>query len=356
MTTDPVTYQTFWTVFIQDGPTLWSTFCTFRDFAGVRGLRSRMAMLFIVLTMAFVLAFPTLASSMTGYSASSQPWVKTDDINQVPFSGFGKARDLYVLHDIYRVTAGNQDAIVIAHDQYRACGSDYCINNCKHLAPVDQAALLTTLFALDISEYGVSKLQKSKWNGMDLGPPTLNISYHESTFVYDNKLYEPKYFNDRAICQPVVEHSHQKQKYQWGFSIIQLEICLCLLTLWTFGIFIMWATAHLRFIGMGMPYNALGDFKSAVSLADAIRKELNQKSDKDLKSLTDRELMSTIKTHLNGGRVMMQSPPLIPEQRESELIRKRIEANEAWTIAIPLLSLSIVVLVAGLIVTTATKL
>lgn len=140
-----------------------------------------------------------------------------------------------------------------------------------------------------------------------------------------------------------------------GFSIIQLEICLCLLTLWTFGIFILWAIAHLRFIGMGIAYNALGDFKSAVSLADAIRKELKQQCGKDIKSLTERELMSTIKTHLNGGRVMMQSPPLIPERSSSKLIRKWVKANETRIVAIPPLSLIIVALAAGLIVKTATK-
>jgi hypothetical protein len=152
-------------------------------------------------------------------SASNQPWVKTDDINQVPFSEFEKAGAVYVLHDRHRVNIGIQHAIVIADDELWACGSADCISNCKHLAPVYQAALLTTLFALDISEYGVSTLKKSKWNGMELDSPTLNISYHANAFVYGYNVYDPEYFtNGRAICQPVVEHSHQKQKYQWAFQ------------------------------------------------------------------------------------------------------------------------------------------
>lgn len=233
MTTDPVTYRTFWTVFIQDGPTLRSTFRTFSDLARVRGLRSRIATLFIIFTMVFILAFPTLASSMTGYSASNQPWVKTDDINQVPFSEFRK------------------------------------------------------------------------------------VSYPNGTefFEYGVKAYDPKYFDDRAVCQPVVEQNQQQQqqKYQWGFSFIQLEIVLCLLTLWTVGIHIMWSTAYLRSIKMGMTYNDPGNFKSAIIMADSIRKEFKQKTNKDITFFTEKELMSSIKTHLNGGQVMLKSVPLIPE-------------------------------------------
>lgn len=165
---------------------------------------------------------------------------------------------------------------------------------------------------------------------MDLDSPTLNITYYpdRGPFAYENKAYSPEDFNDRAICQPIVDLKQHRQKYQWGFSIIQLEITLCLLTLWTFGIYIMWATAHLRFTSMGMAYNAPGNLKSAMSLADAICKEFKQQCDKDINSLTEREVMSFIKTHLNGGRVLVQSPPFILERRAWKLIWKWVKANK----------------------------
>lgn len=140
MMTDPVTYQTFWTVFMQDGPSLWSTLHTFRDFAWRRGLRSKPTMVFMILTMIFVLAFPTLASAMTGYSANNEAVVKTDDVKQVLFSEF---KDLqYVIHDGDRVNLSINYPIGSDKDD-----SVWCILNCKHLASLDHAAFLTSLSA-----------------------------------------------------------------------------------------------------------------------------------------------------------------------------------------------------------------
>lgn len=174
----------------------------------------------------------------------------------------------------------------------------------------------------DILDYGVSEIAWSKWNGTLLDKPTLNItSYLEeeskAPFTFENRLYDEKYFttNDSTICQPIMENN--QQTYQWGFSVLQLEITLCLLTLWTFGVYIMRATAHLRLATMGITYNAPGNFKSTMILADAIRKDFQEQQDKDVNSLTERELMSYIKTYLNGGRVMVQSPPLIPIPTQS---------------------------------------
>lgn len=135
---------------------------------------------------------------------------------------------------------------------------------------------------------------------------------------------------------------NNQQTYQWGFSVLQLEITLCLLTLWTFGTYIMWATAHLRLANIGLAYKAPGNFKSTLSLADAIRKEIKEQSDKDVNSLTERELASFIKTGLKGGRVMVQSPPLIPRQSAGKWIWKWAMANRAWTVAYTVVSLSMV--------------
>lgn len=143
MMTDPVTYQTFWTVFMQDGPSLTSVLRTFRDFTWRRGLRSKPTMVFIILTMIFVLAFPTLASAMTGYSANNQAVVKTDSVNQVLFSQFESAR--YVIHDGNRVNLSVNHAIGTDYDAIMACGFSDCIKDCKHLVYSDKATFLTSL-------------------------------------------------------------------------------------------------------------------------------------------------------------------------------------------------------------------
>lgn len=157
-------------------------------------------------------------------------------------------------------------------------------------------------------------------------------------FVFENRIYDNEYFrtNDRAICQPVMEDG--QQKYQWGFSVLQLEITVCLITLWTFGIYIMWATAHLHLASMGIEYNAPGKFKSTMSLADAIRKECKEQNDNDINSLTEREMMSYIRTCLNGGRMMVQPSPLVPRQSMWRFIWKWIMKNKAWTFAFAMVS------------------
>lgn len=157
-------------------------------------------------------------------------------------------------------------------------------------------------------------------------------------FAFENRTYDDEYFrtNDTAICQPVMED--YQQKYQWGFSVLQLEITVCLITLWTFGIYIMWATAHICLASIGIEYNAPGNYKSTMSLADAIRKECNEKNDKDVNSLTERELVSYIKTRLNGGRMMLQPSPLVPRQSLWRFIWRWTMADKAWTVAFVMVS------------------
>lgn len=143
MMTDPVTYQTFWAVFMQDGPSLRSIILTIRDFAWIRGLRSKATMVFMILSMTFVLAFPTLASAMTGYSANTEAVVRTNGVNQVPFSQFKRAR--YVIHDGNRVNLSTQYPIVSDAAEKNACGDVGCIDDCKRLTSPNQGTFLTSL-------------------------------------------------------------------------------------------------------------------------------------------------------------------------------------------------------------------
>lgn len=131
MMTDPITYQTFWTVFMQEGPSIRSIFLTIKDFIWFRGLRSKPTMIFMILTMTFVLAFPTLASAMTGYSANNVAVVKTDDVNQVLFSEFKRVE--YVIQDGDRINKSSPFVFVSGDSEPEACGSSYCIATCKHL-------------------------------------------------------------------------------------------------------------------------------------------------------------------------------------------------------------------------------
>jgi hypothetical protein len=101
MQTGPITYDSFFTVFIESEASLTSTFRITRDFATRRGLRSRVAMTCTILTMAFVLAWPTIAAAMTGYTSAIGAYVRDEENYLIPLSNFSTVA--YVIHDGTRV-------------------------------------------------------------------------------------------------------------------------------------------------------------------------------------------------------------------------------------------------------------
>lgn len=101
MEVQPVTFNTFRIVFLQNESLVLAIPRIIRDFARRRGLQSKFAMTFIVMTMLFILIFPTLGSAMTGYSGNVEAYVPDTSNNNIPFSSF---RPLYyIIHDGDRV-------------------------------------------------------------------------------------------------------------------------------------------------------------------------------------------------------------------------------------------------------------
>lgn len=137
--------------------------------------------------------------------------------------------------------------------------------------------------------------------------PTLNITYLEgkginTTFFYlprNKNSYSLGYVQENAVCQPVM--ANYQQTYQWGFSVIQLETTIVLLTFWTFGVWIMWLHAHLELSNRGR-YEAPQDFKAALYLADSIRADLKE-FEQQVDLMTNKELEKSANEHLRGGRV-----------------------------------------------------
>ena len=99
--TKPVTYSTFFQIFLQREPSLRSIYRISRDFSSGRVLHSKLAMWFMVMTMIFALAFSTMAGSMTGYTPAVEGFVKSDngDLNRFSTS----TNIAYVIHDGDRI-------------------------------------------------------------------------------------------------------------------------------------------------------------------------------------------------------------------------------------------------------------
>ncbi|KAI3393152.1 hypothetical protein diail_4677 [Diaporthe ilicicola] len=296
METNPITYRTFWTTFMQREPSLQSITRLIRDFASKRGLRSKVAMAFMVITMLFVMAFPTLASAMTGYTANNEAVIKMQDGTQTPFGDFRQLTA--IIHDGSRVGL-EADYKVFKNSkptQYQTCGGVNCIESY-------------------IYRYGNVSDTKSTWqqpnhDDIKLPSPTLNISYWSGkesnvTFLYGSKndSYTLDYIQQNAVCQPVMFSS--QQTYQWGFSVVQLEISLVLLVVWTFGVWVMWLHGHLELANRGK-YEVPKDFKAALYLADSIRKDLDEFG-QEPEFLSNEDLKRHAAEHLKGGKVEIQT-------------------------------------------------
>lgn len=101
METEPVTFDTFFTTHLEVAASLKSTAKMIRDFSTRKGLRSRVAMVYIIATMIFILAWPTLASAMTGYTSAESAFLLDQDENLMSMSGVHPLA--YVIHDGERI-------------------------------------------------------------------------------------------------------------------------------------------------------------------------------------------------------------------------------------------------------------
>lgn len=253
-------------------------------------------MVFMIATMVFVMAFPTLASAMTGYTGKTELVIKVDGNTQTPFRMLFREVK-YIIQDGNRVnlSAGFQ---VFSE---RFSGTDYVEDY--------------------ISQYGIQKSTPSSWTQIDdygfetdldpiaLQSPTLNITIYDGKvndklFIYipNNTTYTLSYIEENSICQPAMANS--QQTYQWGFSVLQLEVTLVLLTIWTLGVWVMWLDAHLSLTTRGR-YEVPHGFKAVLYLADSIRNDFNDLSEEP-ELLTDEELRKYAADHLRGGKVQIQ--------------------------------------------------
>lgn len=97
----PVTYTVFFTIFLKREPCIYSTFNTTRSFISRRGLRSKIAMVFMIWSMLFIMVWPTIAGAMTGYTTNRESLIFDYKGHYIPFREFQPIA--YVIHDGWRV-------------------------------------------------------------------------------------------------------------------------------------------------------------------------------------------------------------------------------------------------------------
>lgn len=101
MTEAPVTFATFWVVFLHQEATLPATYRLIREFILHRRPGSVTATIFIIITTIYILVFPTFVNSMSGYETFKKPYVEAADGNMLLLEEFDLAA--YIIHDGSRI-------------------------------------------------------------------------------------------------------------------------------------------------------------------------------------------------------------------------------------------------------------
>lgn len=95
-----VPIETFEAVTLQD-----SSFVAFykqlHSFLAVRGWRHQLRIAWIILSTLFIVAFPTLASAMTGYAPLTDAFLRAQDELLIPFTSYRQIH--YIVHDADRI-------------------------------------------------------------------------------------------------------------------------------------------------------------------------------------------------------------------------------------------------------------
>ncbi|KAI1089541.1 hypothetical protein F5B19DRAFT_364228 [Rostrohypoxylon terebratum] len=315
----PVTYTVFFTVFLRREPCLYSTFSTARSFISCRGLRSKIAMVFMIWSMVLITAWPTIASAMTGYRTNRESLVFDYKGHYIPFKEFQPIA--YIIHDGWRVNltgdyivslfgsgGAEREPIISYWDNsfWGACSFD-------HLSDTGVDCSLQEAVSNYVSTYGFFGLEHiaSSFGDIEIPSPVLNISafylnpdgdfygskefgnLSNAAFVYSNQTYPLTYVMKNASCQPTVDC------LKWGFSFIQAFLALLSLNIWTIGTSILWheARSNLRFL----PRTVIPKgWQAVLILAKNMKREIDR-AGLDVNSLTEDQLTDEINTRFRVG-------------------------------------------------------
>ncbi|PVH92339.1 hypothetical protein DM02DRAFT_575938 [Periconia macrospinosa] len=216
MELESVTFSSFRAIFVEQTPTIYSIGRLIRDFTSRKGLRSKLAMTFMVLSMVFVLSFPTLASSMSGYTTAVAASITDYNNATIPFNKFDIL--CYVLHDGHRlnesdekiITQGLSDRDPAPNDHTCSYGSSqYVYGVYTYIKEYGSTPReINSTFFLD-----ENSTQISFRNNITLNSPTLNISDYWNdgnssrdsnlTWMLSGDRYPQAYMleKDKGTCQ-----------------------------------------------------------------------------------------------------------------------------------------------------------
>ncbi|PVI05304.1 hypothetical protein DM02DRAFT_668505 [Periconia macrospinosa] len=331
----PVTFHTYRTVFLQDQPLLFAIPKLLKDFVYRHRLNSKAAMACILSTLCFVLAFPTLASAMTGYTTNMKAYVPDRAGNLMSFEAFQSIH--FVIHDgdrinqtkDYLVTSPGINGVdpLLKYDKtfYGDCESKLYLLNSKPidlhgLSEEDLKCLMPNLVCRYAEAYGLGgkNQTRSNFESIVLPPPILNITAHwlpptinlkdhdnvASNAMWTNltDTYNFTYIDTSGTCQAT-------KSYRWGFSFLLLYITFCLLLVWSLAMLTTWFYAKIVLTKHEFVHIS-GEVRAVFELAESMQDQLGSALSTGLsqRHTSETELSHRINKQLQGGSISYTSP------------------------------------------------
>ncbi|KAI1118895.1 hypothetical protein F5Y14DRAFT_398091 [Nemania sp. NC0429] len=330
MDTTPMTYTTFTTLFIEHGPSFTSAYRLIRDFMLYRRLKSKIATTWIILSILFVFAWPTLVAAMSGYSPETGAYVTDIKGNFVPYNEFQLLA--YVIHDGNRINLTTSFPVLYGFSSsFPSVNILISMANYSPKFPqgqwhqscyYDKSSEQDCDLVSDISDYVLAygfngrSRNVSQWRGQTLQQNSLDIepftvseqvltSLHRRqnfspAWWFESNVYTLQNLQDNGACKTLGE------SFQWGFSYIQLFIVLLTLAIWTDGMCLLRHHTH-RFQPLrGQPERPRG-VRPLLLLAEAIEGQLGA-SGIDPHTKTNKQLGRHIYKGLKGGSMSFEFP------------------------------------------------
>lgn len=121
METEPVSYGTFESMAFTS-PTFVSPFILIRDFVTNKGLRARAAVAWTVIASFFVLAFPSLNDTISGYSTNMEAFLQDSNGVLIPWSNYSEVR--FIISDGERIGLQNPTYVADNPSTSKSCASE----------------------------------------------------------------------------------------------------------------------------------------------------------------------------------------------------------------------------------------
>ncbi|KAK0744565.1 hypothetical protein B0T21DRAFT_280580 [Apiosordaria backusii] len=308
----PTTYSAYFTIFVKQETSFTTIYRLIRELGPQNILGSKAVMVFVIFTLNFILAFPTMASAMTGYAASVEAFIQDrNSEGYIKYSTFELVE--YVVHDGHRIgLTKNYIMSYRAPENVRQYGFFGRLNSNTTWGDWDEQLPAP---ALDISAFYLPPMAGNPLGDSAITGP-YGYDWHDpltkdypfrnkskTTFAFDNKTFTLDYILENGTCQPISEVGVLVIfTYQWGFSYLQLYIAVNLLLLWSAGIYLLWLKARFN-LPLAQHDQVPQEWECVLHMSRELRRELKRSGIKSTKRLTDPQLKQNVMAHLQGGQI-----------------------------------------------------